>query len=420
MNTTLSTALPPNTLLGNYELRSVLGHGGGGISYLAYDSALEREVVLKEHFPFGLCRRADNRAEVLPEDAELYKRSLAVFCKEARILAGLNHPNVVKVHDIFEGAGTAYLVMEYVEARTLKDYLHEQAANVQEVQRVLMNLLHTLHYLHDNKIIHRDIKPGNILIKENGHPVIIDFGAAHLGTINHTLTPVGSPGYAAPEQFSPSGRVGPWSDLFALAQCFIHHLPSEQKNRYPKSFIKSLQKAASAEVTERFASATDWLRYLAPSQKEAHKTLQLTILSLLCIAIFAVLYRHPNSPSPEPPQPEPTSAGPASPKAKELSPLPEPPLSQPDSATAKIPMGTLLYPAETPPTVPEEALFNSSHRQQNASIITQFRAQQAEYRQKYKDYCHNAALHNIPMSAQEEYLQKLTDAYRHNLKMLVE
>lgn len=415
MNATLSTALPPNTMLGNYKLLSVLGHGGGGISYLAYDSALEREVVLKEHFPFGLSRRGVNSAEVLAEDTELYAQSLAVFCKEARILAALNHPNVVKVHDIFEGAGTAYLVMEYVEARTLKDYLQEQAANVQEVQRVLINLLHTLHYLHDNKIIHRDIKPGNILIKENGHPVIIDFGAAHLGTINHTLTPVGSPGYAAPEQFSPSGRVGPWSDLFALAQCFIHHLPNAQKERYPKSFIKSLQKAASAEVTERFATATDWLRHLAPGQKKAHTTLLLLILCLLIIILAAILYRHPHSPSPAA-----TQAAPVSPKAKELSPLPEPPLLLPDTAPTKMPMGTLLFPAETPPTVPEEALFNSSHRQQDASTITRFRAQQAEYRQKYKDYCYNAALHNIPMSAQEEYLQQLTNTYRSNLRTLAE
>ena len=93
--------------MGNYEIRAVLGHGGGGISYLAYDTQLEREVVLKEHFPRTLCMRRKGDAEVLPVDESDYARSLAAFCREARILAGLNHPGVVKVHDIFQAAGTA-------------------------------------------------------------------------------------------------------------------------------------------------------------------------------------------------------------------------------------------------------------------------------------------------------------------------
>ncbi|MBQ3239865.1 MAG: serine/threonine protein kinase, partial [Akkermansia sp.] len=198
-------ALPEKAVLGSCEIRAVLGQGGGGISYLAYDRALERDVVIKEHFPMGLCLRMEGSAEVEAPDKVLYSRSLATFCREARILAGLNHPNVVKVHDIFEGSGTAYLVMEYVEGSTLKEWLPRHAGAVSDVQRVLEQLLRTLHYLHGNSVLHRDIKPGNIIIREDGQPIIIDFGSAHLGTANHTLTPVGSPGYAAPEQFSPKG-----------------------------------------------------------------------------------------------------------------------------------------------------------------------------------------------------------------------
>ncbi|MBQ8516236.1 MAG: serine/threonine protein kinase [Akkermansia sp.] len=259
---THSPALPEKTVLGSCELRSILGQGGGGISYLAYDRALEREVVIKEHFPMGLCMRPEGSAAVEPLDEILYPRSLATFCREARILAGLNHPNVVKVYDIFEGSGTAYLVMEYVEGSTLRDRMVTIAADVKAVQSILEQLLHTLHYLHGNSIVHRDIKPSNIIIREDGRPTIIDFGSAHLGTANHTLTPVGSPGYAAPEQFSPGGRVGAWSDLYALAQCFLHLLPKEHKKRYPRRLLRSLQKAAAPEVSDRFLTAQDWLKAL--------------------------------------------------------------------------------------------------------------------------------------------------------------
>ncbi len=275
-----SPALPEKAVLGSCEIRAVLGQGGGGISYLAYDRALEREVVIKEHFPMGLCMRSEGSAEVEPLDSPLYTRSLATFCREARILAGLNHPNVVKVHDIFEGSGTAYLVMEYAEGSTLKEWLPSHAADIPAVRRVLEKLLHTLHYLHGNSVLHRDIKPGNIIIREDGEPVIIDFGSAHLGTANHTLTPVGSPGYAAPEQFSPKGRVGAWSDLYALAQCFLHHLPAEQKKRYPRRFLKSLQKAAAPEAEHRFRTAEQWLEQLRKSSRHPAALLFLAALAV--------------------------------------------------------------------------------------------------------------------------------------------
>lgn len=252
------SGLPARTLLGHCEIRRILGQGGGGISYLAYDSHLEREVVIKEHFPTSLCFRVPGTAEVQAIQTDPYNRSLAAFCREARILAGLNHPGIVKVYDIFQAAGTAYMVMEYVDGARLTEWLPEHVGVVELVTDVLQNLLESLAYLHGNDVLHRDIKPSNIIIRTGNQPVLIDFGAAMLGTPPTTITLVGTPGYAAPEQFQQHGKVGAWSDLYALAHSFAKHIPAQSLRRYPRRFVSSLRKAAIQDWEQRTASAAEW------------------------------------------------------------------------------------------------------------------------------------------------------------------
>ena len=317
----MSSTLPERTVLGSCEIRAVLGQGGGGISYLAYDRALERDVVIKEHFPMGLCLRQEGGANVLASDDEIYRRSLAVFCREARILAGLNHPNVVKVHDIYEASGTAYIVMEYVAGNTLREWMQKKASDVAAVTACLERLLRTLHYLHGNSVLHRDIKPSNIIIREDEQPILIDFGSAHLGTANHTLTPVGSPGYAAPEQFSPGGRVGAWSDLYALAQCIIHNIPQVHKKLYSRAFLKALQKAASAEIGQRFTTAEQWLACLCPAKGKGMGVPQVAGIvmasALLGGLLFHTLHQLREEPAPvTPPHPAAQPEPPARPDAQ--------------------------------------------------------------------------------------------------------
>ena len=254
--------LPERTKLGSCELRCVLGHGGGGISYLALDTVLKRPVVIKEHFPMGLCLRIKGQAEVIPLNEEAYAASLATFCCEARLLAGLNHDNVVRVHDIFEALGTAYIIMEYAEGETLREWLPAHGSDCEAVEHLLRQLLLTLDYLHTNCILHRDIKPSNIVVKEDGRPMLLDFGSAHMGTVAHTHTAVGSPGYAAPEQFSPHGHPGPSADLYGLAQSFLHLLTEQQRQLYPRRFMSPLLQATLTDPAKRPQSAEAWLKML--------------------------------------------------------------------------------------------------------------------------------------------------------------
>ncbi len=287
--TQMEGALPQGTLLGHCEIREVLGRGGGGISYLAYEAHLEREVVIKEHFPPTLCFRAPGASGIQPVSAEGYERSLAAFCREARILAGVNHPGVVRVHDIFQACGTAYMVMEYAEGERLTDWLPAHVAEPVAVTSVLQRLLEALDWLHAREVLHRDIKPSNIIIRPDGQPVLIDFGAAMLGTPPTTITLVGTPGYAAPEQFQQHGRVGPWSDLYALAHSFGKLLPDKALRSYPRCFGRALKRAGEDDIERRFASASAWAGALRQSGRSSRGIL-LALVSFLLGVVSIVAW----------------------------------------------------------------------------------------------------------------------------------
>lgn len=292
----LGAALPQGTLLGHCEIREVLGRGGGGISYLAYDAHLEREVVIKEHFPPSICFRVPGEATVQSVSEDSYARSIAAFCREARILAGVNHPGVVKVHDIFQACGTAYMVMEYVEGARLTEWLPEHADDSGSVISVLNQLLEALGYLHSHDVLHRDIKPSNIIIREGKHAVLIDFGAAMLGTPPTTITLVGTPGYAAPEQFQQHGKVGPWSDLYALAHSFSKLIPRRKLRKYPRCFVSSLMKASRPDWEQRLSSATEWAALLQKRSCRWFSILGWLIACSLLVFFCYVWLRTDNSP----------------------------------------------------------------------------------------------------------------------------
>lgn len=260
--------LPLKTLLESYEISEVLGQGGFGISYLAYDTRLERRVVLKEHYPLGLCYRRPGTATVMAADDALYRHSLNGFLREARILAALRHNGIVGVHDIFPACNTAYIVLEYVEGSNLQQRAAQSPYSTAELRAILTDILHTLSYLHAKGMLHRDIKPSNIMQLAEGKTVLIDFGAALEELPDHTITTMASPLYSPPEQFHDHRKLGPHSDLFALGRTILSLLPEDEEDDL--QLLSSLRKAVEYNIDDRFRNAEEWLAALeSPPRKQA-------------------------------------------------------------------------------------------------------------------------------------------------------
>jgi serine/threonine protein kinase/peptidoglycan hydrolase-like protein with peptidoglycan-binding domain len=217
--------LRPGISVGRYEIMSVLGQGGFGITYHAHDTQLDRDVAIKEYLPTSLAIRQGSTT-VLPRSTEMaddFSWGRQRFLDEAKTLARLAHaPAVVRVFDYLEAHGTAYAVMQLVEGETLAALLKRETRLAQPViERILHPLLEGLEQVHAAGFLHRDIKPANIIISRDGAPTLIDFGASRMAIADRSqaMTAVFTPGFAAIEQFT-SGKQGPWTDIYALAATF--------------------------------------------------------------------------------------------------------------------------------------------------------------------------------------------------------
>ncbi len=298
--------LAPGMRLEHYEIISVLGNGGFGITYLAKDLVLNRTVVIKENFPSACSHRDPLSGHVRPNndhDLEAYNWSLKNFLSEAKTLANLNHPGIVKILLVFETNGTAYFAMEHITGLSL-DYLgeklhaHGQHYTEDELKGLLYRLLKILDYLHGNKIYHRDIKPANILLTEEGKPILIDFGAARHALNLNTGSLLGTECFSAPEQALGLSNVGAWSDIYSLGATFYDlmtgFLPERSEIRlnndntaplhsdphllhlYSKKFLKSIDKALAPQIEHRYQSAAEWINDLSSDASHSTATIPLT------------------------------------------------------------------------------------------------------------------------------------------------
>ena len=220
-----SIALRAGTLLSDqYTIVGVLGRPGGfGITYLAEDIRLDTLVAIKEFLPRELATRAPDRSTIITHSGDhdsSFHRGLEQFVREARTLAKIHHPSVVRVRQFFEANGTAYLVMDYLEGQTLSELLKQEGGRLRPPQAVdiMIRVLDGLRAAHALNIYHRDVKPSNIYITAAGHPVLLDFGAARqaTGTSGASMTAVLTPGFAPLEQYGHRGQ-GPWTDVYATS-----------------------------------------------------------------------------------------------------------------------------------------------------------------------------------------------------------
>ncbi len=220
-------SLKAGQTIGRYEIVSVLGQGGFGITYRARDVQLGREVAIKEYLPSALAVRQDG-STVLPRTTKMaddFGWGRDRFVTEGRTLASLHRvPAIVQVFDFLEANGTAYIVMELLSGATLEDRINTGGRlKPEEVDRILWPLLDGLEQVHAAGFLHRDIKPANILLDAAGNPTLIDFGASRAAMVGRTaaMTAIFTPGYAAAEQMT-SAKQGPWTDIYGLSATIYH------------------------------------------------------------------------------------------------------------------------------------------------------------------------------------------------------
>lgn len=287
--------LPAGFRLEEFEIKSILGSGGFGITYLALDLDLGREVVIKENLPFH-CAIRDATRSVRPRtntegDTEQFRWALQSFLREAETLSRFDHPNIVRILRRFEANNTAYFVMPHVPGKSFKQVIEDQvqrseAFTEKALLGLLAPLLDALEALHEKQVYHRDIKPGNILLASGHKPILIDFGAARMLISEKSHTVIESAGYTPFEQLQSRGNVGPWSDIYALAGTFytaIHgsapprasdrirkdpiiKLAAEYQGHYSENFLRALDRALSPDEEDRPQSAAAWREELLNSR----------------------------------------------------------------------------------------------------------------------------------------------------------
>ena len=261
-------ALPQGYRLQEYELVRVLGFGGFGMTYLGFDHNLDKAVAIKEYLPSDIATRTSDNS-VVPQASQFqsdFEWGLDRFVDEARALARFDHRHIIKVYRFFEAHGTAYIVMEYAEGETLSAFLERRGTLKEaELKAILYPLLDGLEVVHGADFLHRDIKPGNIIIRdEDNSPVLLDFGSARqaIGARSRSVTSIITPGYAPIEQYSSRGDQGPWTDIYALGgicyRALTGQVPYDATDRMRNDPLIPVVERCAGQVSAEFLSAIDW------------------------------------------------------------------------------------------------------------------------------------------------------------------
>jgi serine/threonine protein kinase len=268
--------LPEGAQLEGYRILRVIAVGGFSIVYLAHDAS-EVPVVVKEYLPAALALRAAGEASpcIAEADQASFGAGMKSFFEEGRALAHLAHPNVVRVLNFFRANGTAYMVMRYERGRTLQTHIENRQGPLAEpwLRKTFAQLLNGLREVHTGKLLHLDIKPGNVYLRNDGTPLLIDFGAARqaLSAEGMKLQPTFTPGFAAPEQHAQRTDLGPWTDIYAvgatLYACLAGAAPQPADRRALKDELVAAKRAWHGAYSEDLLGIIDWCLRLDPLER---------------------------------------------------------------------------------------------------------------------------------------------------------
>lgn len=278
---TAHDALPVGTVIGDFEIRKVLGKGGFGIVYEAYEPPLDRRVALKEYFLQGFSRREG--LDVFPRDEEsvaMFESGMARFIREARLLSMLNERtrtdgSLVAVYRVFQAHRTAFMAMKLYEGQTLRRVVQADPAIVTEqwltsLLRRMLDALQALHSLPGENLVHRDVSPDNIVIQPDGTPVLLDFGATRNVTDKMTSL-IYKPGYSPIEQYTDAIAQGPWTDLYALCGTAYFAIngksPVPAVDRYAGAAFESAVQRGTGRFSQAFLEVIDHGMAIMPEQR---------------------------------------------------------------------------------------------------------------------------------------------------------
>ncbi|MGN6212515.1 protein kinase domain-containing protein [Parafilimonas sp.] len=276
----IGVALQPNL---KYKITDVLGMGGFGTTYLAWFDSLKRNVAIKEYYPSRWCYRNGNIVHPISQHSQLYERFKNSFLEEAKQLAQFTNDNIIRITDVFAENNTAYFVMEYVEGQTLQQLVRSKGnLSQRESIKIIKQIGGALEIINEKAILHRDVKPANIIINKEGKAILIDFGAAReIVDTDVEQTAIFSEGYAAPEQYSRTGKKGSHIDVYGLGATLYYSLtgqiptsarlrimstllpPNELNNGISKDLSDTVMKSMEMEVENRFPNISKFLYQLS-------------------------------------------------------------------------------------------------------------------------------------------------------------
>jgi serine/threonine-protein kinase len=246
-STRVNGVLSPGSALasGEYHIKQPLGQGGFGITYQGVDTRLNRPVAVKEFFPEGCWREGSTVVSAGRWNSDTYSDAKQKFLLEGQTLGQFNHPGIVQVFYYFEENNTAYMVMEYLRGKTLTELLKQRQGKLSEVNalKYIAKVGEALEVLHLAQFLHRDIKPDNIMVANDGRVVLIDFGAARDFASNNITryTTMLTPGYAPLEQYGRALKHGAFTDIYALGSTLYHLLTG-------KAPVSAIERAAGVEL----------------------------------------------------------------------------------------------------------------------------------------------------------------------------